>query len=59
MNLNLPTANLDLSEDRLRVSAPNPGFARPPEGVRENLGAALRFLVRATGRRCDRRKGAR
>ncbi len=26
-------------------SAPNPGFARPPEGVRENLGAARRFLM--------------
>jgi len=26
------------------MSAPNPGFARPPEGVQENLGAARRFL---------------
>ncbi len=26
------------------VSAPSPGFARPPEGVQENLGAARRFL---------------
>jgi hypothetical protein len=26
--------------------APSPGFARPPEGVQENLGAARRFLVR-------------
>ena len=29
----------------LLLSAPNPGFARPPEGVQENLGAARRFLV--------------
>ena len=28
------------------MSAPSPGFARPPEGVQENLGAARRFLVR-------------
>ncbi len=27
------------------MSAPSPGFARPPEGVPENLGAARRFLV--------------
>jgi len=27
------------------MSAPSPGFARPPEGVQENLGAARRFLV--------------
>ena len=27
------------------MSAPNPGFARPPEGVRGNLGAARRFPV--------------
>ena len=26
------------------MSAPNPGFARPPEGVQENLGTARRFL---------------
>ncbi len=26
------------------LMAPNPGFARPPEGVQENLGAARRFL---------------
>ncbi len=26
-------------------SAPSPGFARPPEGVRGNLGAARRFLM--------------
>ena len=30
------------------VSAPSPGFARPPEGVRGNLGAARRFLMRPT-----------
>ena len=28
------------------MSAPSPGFARPPEGVRENLGTARRFLMR-------------
>ena len=28
------------------MMAPSPGFARPPEGVRENLGAARRFLMR-------------
>jgi len=28
-------------------SAPNPGFAWPPEGVQENLGAARRFLMSA------------
>ncbi len=28
------------------MSAPSPVFARPPEGVQENLGAARRFLVR-------------
>ncbi|MEO7939005.1 MAG: N-acetylmuramoyl-L-alanine amidase [Burkholderiaceae bacterium] len=28
------------------MSAPNPGFARPPEEVQENLGAARRFLVK-------------
>ncbi len=28
------------------MGAPNPGFARPPKGVQENLGAARRFLVR-------------
>ena len=27
------------------VNSPSPGFARPPEGVRENLGAARRFPV--------------
>ena len=27
------------------MSAPSPGLARPPEGVRENLGAARRFLI--------------
>jgi len=29
------------------MSAPNPGFARPPEGVRGNLGAARRFVTSA------------
>ena len=28
-------------------AAPNPGFAWPPEGVQEILGAARRFLERA------------
>ena len=28
------------------MRAPNPGFARPPEGVQEDLGAAPRFPVR-------------
>ena len=27
------------------MSAPSPGFARPPEGVQENLGTARRFLI--------------
>jgi succinylglutamate desuccinylase len=32
--------------DRARLqSAPSPGFARPPEGVQEDLGAARRLLV--------------
>ena len=30
-------------------SAPSPGFARPPEGVRGNLGAARRFLMSLPG----------
>ena len=33
---------------RRLLSAPNPGFARPPEGVQGNLGAARRFLVSGT-----------
>jgi succinylglutamate desuccinylase len=34
--------------DRARLqSAPSPGFARPPEGVQEDLGAARRLLVSA------------
>ena len=28
------------------MNAPNPGFAWPPKGVQENLGAARRFLVK-------------
>ncbi len=28
------------------MSAPSPGFARPPEGVPENLGTVRRFLKR-------------
>ena len=37
---------------RFLQSAPSPGFARPPEGVQENLGAARRFLERAVGVVC-------
>ena len=40
------------------MSAPNPGFARPPEGVQEDLGTARRLLQRvgdiATGRAGDK-----
>ena len=35
--------------DNLIPSAPTPGFARPPEGVQENLGATRRFLVSLIG----------
>ena len=34
-----------LAHQLLPESAPSPGFARPPEGAQENLGAARRFLV--------------
>lgn len=30
--------------DLCRMSAPNPGFAKPPEGAQENVGTARRFL---------------
>ena len=36
-------------EYQLLMSAPSPGFARPPEGVQENLGTARRFLVTTPG----------
>ena len=35
-----------LARELLPEIAPSPGFARPPERVQENLGAARRFLVR-------------
>jgi hypothetical protein len=38
------------------MSAPNPGFAWPPEGVRENLGAARRILKRQRRVRPDRQQ---
>lgn len=31
------------------ISAPSPGFAKPPEGVRGILGTAQRFLMRLVG----------
>ncbi len=36
-----------MSDTPVPESAPSPGFARPPEGVPENLGAARRFLMSA------------
>jgi hypothetical protein len=41
------------NNQRKETSAPNPGFARSPEGVQENLGAALHFLVRYDETRRD------